>query len=72
MNLGVGEILIIFFLIVMVVLITAMIGGTGLTIARRIKNANEKGQSALDVIRLRYARGEITKEQFETLKRDLS
>lgn len=72
MNLGVGEILIIFFLIVMLVLITAMIGGAGLTIARRVSRANEKGQAPLDVIKLRYARGEISKEQFDAMKRELS
>ncbi|MBI4287885.1 MAG: SHOCT domain-containing protein [Chloroflexi bacterium] len=29
------------------------------------------GQSPLDIAKARYARGEITKEQFEQLKRDL-
>lgn len=72
MNLGVPEILIIFFVLVMVVLMTAMIGGTGLTFARRMRDANQRGQAPLDVIKLRYARGEITREQYETLKRDLS
>ena len=28
-------------------------------------------QSPLDIARIRYARGEITREQFEQLKRDL-
>lgn len=28
--------------------------------------------TALDIARMRYARGEITREQFEQLKRDLS
>lgn len=30
------------------------------------------GQTVLDVLKLRYAKGEITKEQFEEMKRDLN
>jgi putative membrane protein len=29
------------------------------------------GESAVDILRKRYARGELTKEQFESMKRDL-
>lgn len=30
------------------------------------------GETVLDVLKTRYAKGEITKEQFEQMKRDLS
>ncbi|MBI4786313.1 MAG: SHOCT domain-containing protein [Chloroflexi bacterium] len=34
--------------------------------------ARPAGQTPLDILKLRYANGEITKEQFEEQKRDLS
>ena len=34
-------------------------------------NAAPQPQSALEVLRIRFARGEITKEQFEDMKRTL-
>lgn len=30
------------------------------------------GESALDILKRRYARGEITREQFEQMRRDVS
>jgi putative membrane protein len=39
----------------------------------RIERPGETGatQSALDIVKQRYARGEITKEQFEEMRRNL-
>jgi uncharacterized membrane protein len=35
------------------------------------KSGNGSGESARDIVNLRYAKGEITREQFEQMKKDL-
>jgi putative membrane protein len=35
------------------------------------RSNNESNESPLDILKSRYAKGEITKEQFGTIKRDL-
>jgi putative membrane protein len=52
-------------------------GGLIILVIWGIKKLSQKGggggeaKSALDIARERYARGEITKEQFEQMKKDL-
>ncbi len=62
----------------------AVVGGAiwlVVTLVRGTQNSNSSpvstpaplgGQTVLDVLKVRYARGEITKEQFEEMKRDLN
>lgn len=56
------------FIVVMIVLAaTTMISGRGLW----SKSTSERSDSAFQIIRERYAKGEITKEQFEQMTKDL-
>ncbi len=41
-------------------------------ISRVTVGRNSSGTTPLDIAKARYARGEVTKEQFESLKRDLA
>jgi putative membrane protein len=48
------------------------IGGTGNPRNESTHSENPiGGQSALDILNHRYARGEITKEQYDQIKRDI-
>ena len=52
---------------------TLIIVGAVLVIRWLIEQAKSPGsETALDIAKRRYAKGEITKEQFEAMKRDLS
>ncbi len=48
-------------------LIVTLTRGTHTTVGSSVS-----GQTSLDILKTRYAKGEITKEQFEEMKRDLS
>jgi putative membrane protein len=51
-----------------------VIGGVTLVVVYFLRNAKlfaPSGEQPLDILKARYARGEITKEQFDAIKRDL-
>jgi putative membrane protein len=51
-----------------------MVGGVTLLVGylvRSAKSSSRSGESPLDILKARYARGEIAKEQFDMIKRDL-
>lgn len=70
----IGGIFMMFFWVLVLIALALFIrwlvtaGGRG-----RISYGPQEGtvESALDVLKKRYARGEITKEQFETMRRDI-
>lgn len=61
-----GPIFMFIFWILIIILLVLLI--------RRLlqSGSTSGGESALDILKKRYARGEINKEEFETKKRDLS
>jgi putative membrane protein len=70
MNLGITELVFVCGIVGLLLLFTAMVSGIGLRFLRRQENVPET-QTPLNVLKMRYARGEITKQQFEDMKRDL-
>ena len=60
-------------IIVWIVIIGLIVWGV-IALVRRSGSTTDAGskQTPLDIAKERYARGEITKEQFDQIKRDLS
>ena len=67
---GVGFILIVIFWLIVIGLI--IWGTRHFRMHNNMHNMNMGNKSPLDIAKERYAKGEITKEQFEQLKKDLS
>ncbi len=40
-------------------------------LARRTGGSGTKNESAMEILKKRYARGEITKDQYESMKKDV-
>jgi putative membrane protein len=76
-GIGSGELILLFLGLLFLLLIGGLIAG-GIWLASRPPNAGGRGrgpeppEDPLDILRRRYARGEITKEQFEAMRQDLT
>ncbi|MDA8188591.1 MAG: SHOCT domain-containing protein [Dehalococcoidales bacterium] len=51
--------------------IVALIVWTVRAASPRANDARTTGSNALEILQQRYARGEITKEEFETIRKDI-
>jgi uncharacterized membrane protein len=71
MNLGIAELVFVCGIVGLLLLFTAMVSGVGLRFLRKQNNVVEK-QDPFESLRMRYARGEITREQYEQMKQDLA
>lgn len=71
MNLGVPELAILCMLVIFFLLILLLVGFWFTRIGGPITSAMTRHETPLGILKARYARGEITKEQFEEMKRDL-
>ncbi len=59
-------------MILLMVSIPILIIALGVSIGLRLtRKADMTRETPLDILKARYARGEITKQQFEEMKRDL-
>jgi putative membrane protein len=57
-------------LYMLIIFVLIVIGG--IAVARwALKSGGGGADSALEILKRRYARGEITKEQFEEMKKDI-
>ncbi len=71
-----GIFMILFWILVLVAMVLVIRwlltgGGTRTPGAHRPNSNHTTVESALDILKKRYAKGEITKEQFEVMRRDL-
>ena len=55
-----------FWIIVIVVIVYLLVRFAG-----RNQQTTERGDTAIDILKKRYAQGEITKEQFEEMKKNV-
>ena len=64
---GIGVLIFGVFIIVGIALLVAWFAGR----AGQSSVSTTRGESPLDILKVRYAKGEITREQYEEMRRDL-
>ncbi len=74
---GIGMLLMALFWVLIVVgaiwlVVTLMCGSQGQSNSRPLTLTTPAGQTPFDILKARYAKGEITKEQFDEMRRVLS
>jgi putative membrane protein len=68
---GLGPSAFLFGLIVLFLFILAAAYGVKWVSGQRPSSTIAHGESALDMLKKRYARGEISKEEFESIKKEI-
>ena len=58
-------------LLLIFLLILAGVAGVKWTQGQKIPFVREDGESALDILKKRYAKGEITQDEFDRMKKDI-
>ena len=60
-----------FFMWIVTIILLALLAFFGIRLFKMRTFEPGRKESSLDILKARYARGEITKEQFDVMKRDL-
>jgi putative membrane protein len=60
------------FMILFWGLVIAAIVAALVSITRKTGNNGRPGESTMEILKKRYAKGEITKEEFDSIKKDIS
>ncbi len=73
---GIGMLLMVLFWVAVIgggiwLVMTLARGGQGHSAPRSLMPGAPAGETPLDILKARYAKGEITKEQFEAMRHDL-
>jgi putative membrane protein len=71
MNIGLPELVILCLILTFIVVVVLLVWLWFTRIGIPITSAVTRRETPLEVLKARYARGEITKEQFEQMKEDL-
>ncbi len=67
-----GSILWIIFVVAVVLAAVRLIGGSGGGTDSRTRGSLPRAETPLDIVRRRYAAGEISREEYEQMRHDLS